>query len=239
MTRTLIAVVALTLAGCAALQDSDPYDPPPFYVQFLNTGSELDWQIAGVIDEIRANPDSPILHNRLGQLLVHKKFPKDAAREFERAINLDSSFYPAWYNLGLVRASLGDESGARRAFARAVNYRKGHGPALFQLGLMAEKAGENEEAVAYYAKALHHNPELLNVRINPRVLDSKLMHRALLDLYPMQHARESGIFQAAPTGYTPVDHEAPSDVESPAEIVTPAAPVTDQGTQTPPPPPGQ
>ncbi|HUP44779.1 MAG TPA: tetratricopeptide repeat protein [Thermoanaerobaculia bacterium] len=235
MTRILIAAVALSLAGCAALHDPNPYDPPPFYAQFLNTGSELDAEIAHNLEALRQQPGSPVLHNRLGQLLVVKKFPKDAAREFERAINLDSGFYPAWYNLGLVRQSLGDTTGARRAFRRAVNYRKGHGPALFELGLLAEKAGDHSAAIDYYSKALHHNPELLNVRINPRVLDSRLMYLALVEKYQRDHDRESAIFQPPPTGYVEPAHRAPSDEATAAEIVTPAPPVTDPGTQTPPP----
>ena len=237
MQRLLITAVALSFAGCAVFQqDPTPYDPPPFYARFLNTGSDLDAQIATTLDALREDPDSPVLHNELGRLLVAKDFPQDAAREFERAINLDSRFYPAWYNLGLVRASLGDASGARRAFRRTVNYRKGHGPALFELGLMAEKAGDDREAVAYYAKALRHNPELLNVRHNPRVLDSHLMHLALIEKYPRDHARESAIFQAPPDGYVEPAREGASDEATAEEIISPSAPVTDQGTQQTPPP---
>lgn len=234
MKRALLTVAALLLAGCASLQDTNPYEDP-FYAQFLNTGSELDARIAITLASLRENPDSAVLHNELGALLVQKDFPKDAAREFERAVNLDSRFYPAWYNLGLVRASQGDESGARRAFRRTVHYRKGHGPALFELGLMAEKGGDFSDAVDYYAKALRHNPELLDVRYNPRVLDSKLMHRALIEKYPRSHARDSAAFQHAPAGYVEPERDAPSRQPTAEEIVTPAPPVTDPGTQTPPP----
>lgn len=237
MQRLLITAVALSLAGCAVFQaDPTPYDPPPFYARFLNTGSELDAQITQTLAALRESPDSPILHNQLGQLLVEKDFPQDAAREFERAINLDGDFYTAWYNLGLVRASLGDVSGARRAFRRTVNYRKGHGPALFELGLMAEKEGDDRAAVAYYAKALRHNPELLTVRHNPRVLDSRLMHLALIEKYPRAHAHESAVFEVPPAGYAEPEREAVSDEPTAGEIITPAAPVTDQGTQQTPPP---
>lgn len=234
MKRTLLTVAALLLAGCASLQDKNPYEDP-FYAQFLNTGSQLDARITQTLAALRENPDSPVLHNELGALLVQKDFPKDAAREFERAVNLDSSFYPAWYNLGLVRASQGDEAGARRAFRRTVNYRKGHGPALFELGLMAEKGGDFSDAVDYYAKALRHNPELLDVRYNPRILDSKLMHRALIEKYPRSHARDSASFQHAPAGYVEPERDAASRQPKAEEIVTPAPPVTDPGTQTPPP----
>ncbi|MGZ8710496.1 MAG: tetratricopeptide repeat protein, partial [Thermoanaerobaculia bacterium] len=214
--------------------DTSPYEDP-FYAQFLNTGSQLDARITQTLAALRENSDSAVLHNELGSLLVQKDFPKDAAREFERAVNADSSFYPAWYNLGLVRAAMGDESGARRAFKRTVHYRKGHGPALFELGLMAEKAGDHGDAVDLYAKALRHNPELLDVRSNPRVLDSRLMHRALIEKYQRQHFRDSASFQAAPSGYVPPERDAPSNQPAAEDIVTPAAPVTDPGTQTPPP----
>jgi Tfp pilus assembly protein PilF len=235
MKRILLTVVALSLAACSTLQDDkNPYEDP-FYAQFLNTGSQLDAQITRTLAALRENSDSAVLHNELGSLLVQKDFPKDAAREFERAVNADSSFYPAWYNLGLVRAAMGDESGARRAFGRTVHYRKGHGPALFELGLMAEKAGDHSDAVDFYAKALRHNPELLDVRFNPRVLDSRLMHRALLQKYDRQHFRDSASFQAAPSGYVPPERDAPSNQPAAEDIVTPAPPVTDPGTQTPPP----
>ena len=238
MKSILLSLAVLALSGCAALQDDNPYEPAPFYAQFLDTGSDLDAQIGHHIEALRQDPRSPIHHNELGRLLVQKGFPNDAAREFERAINTDSSFYPAWYNLGLVRASLGNEHGAKRAFRRTVKLRKGHGPALFELGLMEEKAGDHNAAVALYAKALRHNPELLEVRHNPRVLDSRLIHLALIAKYPREHAAESASFQDAPSGYerpSMAEEEAPSPQPAAEDIVTPSAPVTDPGTQETPP----
>ena len=237
MKRTLLTVVAISLAACTSTfqRDTNPYDPPPFYARYLDTGSDLDARISQTLDALREDPDSPVLHNDLGRLLIAKDFPRDAAREFERAINIDSRFYPAWYNLGLARAQLGDQNGARRAFRRTVGLRKGHGPAHFELGLLEEKAGDSTSAVEHYTKALRHNPELLDVRVNPRVLDSRLMHLALIERYPLKHAADSAGFQNAPSGYVQPEREAPSRQPTAPEIVPPTAPVTDPGTQTPPP----
>ncbi|MEO6486995.1 MAG: tetratricopeptide repeat protein [Thermoanaerobaculia bacterium] len=200
---TLATVVLLS--GCAVVRDrnQNPYEKPPFYAQFLNTGSDLDARMQQTLQALRATPDSAVLHNDLGAMLMTKDFPRDAQREFERAINADSDFYPAWYNLGLVRAAQGNSSGAKRAFRRTVSLRKGHPPALFQLGLMAEKRGDVETAVAYYAKAFRHNPAMLDVRVNPAILDSKLTHLALLHKYDRDRHREGAVFEPAYPGYAP------------------------------------
>ena len=154
MKRLLIlAVAALTLAGCAELFDRDknPYENP-FWAKYLNTGSNVDAAIARALEAVRQNPDSARTHNDLGVLLVQKGFPKDAEREFERSVNADSHFYPAWYNLGLVRASRGEDIGARHAFYRTVAYKPGHAAALFQLGLIEERRQNSDKAVKLYAK---------------------------------------------------------------------------------------
>ena len=235
-----VAALALTISGCAELlhRDDHPYDNP-FYAKYLDTGSALDAQIKRTLEAVRQDPNSPRLHNELGMLLVQKGFPKDAEREFERAVNADSHFYPGWYNLGLVRASRGEEFGARHAFRRTVAYKPGHAAALFQLGLIEEKRQNKERAVKLYAKAYGINPALLDVRVNPRILDSKLIHLALLKMYPTEHAKESIIFQPPPTGYVQRGLEAPSTQPAAQDIVTGPPPVTNPSQQTPPPKPGQ
>jgi tetratricopeptide (TPR) repeat protein len=241
MKRSLIfAVAALTLFGCAwsRNQNKNPYAHRLFIEQFLDARNPLDAQIQRTLQALRANPRSPALHNELGQLLRQKGFPKDAEVEFERAVNADPHLFPAWYNLGLVRQARGDYPGARFAFLRTIHYRKGHSAALFQLGLMEEQRHNTEAAVAYYAKAFSINHTLLDVHVNPRILDSKLVDLALLRLYPNDHARESTQFEPAPPGYVQANAEPAPSPQAPATaIVTPSAPVTNPAQQTPPPKP--
>jgi hypothetical protein len=103
---------------------------------------------------------------------------------------------------------------------------------------MEEQRHNTEAAVAYYAKAFSINHSLLDVRVNPRILDSKLTDLALLRVYPNEHARESTRFQPAPAGYVQTNLEpAPSPQAPAAAIVTPAPPVTNPATQPVPPKP--
>ena len=227
----VIAAVAATLSGCALIDRQPNYDNP-FYAKYLDTGSELDGRINQTLSDLRQNPDSAALHNELGSLLVQKGFPKDAEVEFERAIDADSDFYPAWYNLGLVRAARGDEIGARRAFRYTVEHKPGHAQALFNLGLIEEKRGNRDRAVKLYAKAFRINPALLSVTANPRVLDSNLTHLALLEMYPTEHERRSMQFQGTPSGWVErQDPQAPSPEQTPEKIVPPAPPATDPSQQ--------
>jgi tetratricopeptide (TPR) repeat protein len=237
----LLAALAATL-GCSAIHDlqskNDDSYANPFWAKYLNTGSGLDAQIQRTLEAVRQRPDSPELHNTLGTLLVEKGFPKDAEREFERAVDANRRYHPAWYNLGLVRASRGDEIGARRAFQRTINLKPGHGAALFQLGLVEERRQHVDRAVSLYAKAYSINPTLLDIDVNPRILDSKLTSLALLKMYPSRHARLSAQFQGSiPVQREPVVQQAPSPQAPGEKIVTPAAPVTDPSQQHNPRPP--
>jgi tetratricopeptide (TPR) repeat protein len=251
MKRLLIlAAAALTATGCAEIRelthrDENPYAKTPFYAKYLNTGSTLDSEIQRVLNELESNPNSPELHNALGAMLVEKGFPKDAAREFERSVDANGRYYQGWYNLGLARAGNGDALGARRALQKAVSIKPGHSAALFQLGLIEEKRLHTDRAVALFAKAYAINPALLDVSVNPRILDSGLTDLALIEMYKISHTKGSMQFQDAPvfTNLTvapspagrptlPRTDEAPSPQPDPATIVTPSAPPTDAGTQT-------
>ena len=231
---TLAALCAASTA-LAARKSQNPYENP-FYAKYLNTGSPADAQIQRTLDALRQTPESAPLHNQLGSLLVQKGFPRDAEREFERSVNADRHYYAGWYNLGLVRAANGDRAGARRAFYRTIDLKPGHAAALFQLGLIEEQRENYDRAVHFYSKAYSINPALLDVEVNPRVLDSQLTSVALLQAYPHAHTRQSMQFQGAPVAVRErTAPEAPSPQASPRNIVTPAPPATDPSMQAHPP----
>lgn len=202
----LIAIAALLTAGCSLTkqmhsQRSNNAYANPFYMRFVNPAVPLDAAIQRDVEILRANPNSAAAHNDLGQLLIQKGFPKDAEIEFERAVDADRRFYPAWYNLGLARAARGETISARFAFDRTLFYKPGDAWAHFQAGLLAEQRGDMEGAIDHYSKAILRNHSILDVKVNPRVLDSKLIHLALIRAYPNQHDRDTMSFQGTPPGY--------------------------------------
>lgn len=245
MKRTILLFSLLPLlAACTATSQlydrvrfgENPYEEPPFYARYLKPDNALDRQIWALLDELRVQPDSPVLHNQLGTLLLSKGFPNDAEREFLRAVRSDSRLYPAWYNLGLIRFARGDEGGAMRAFRETIDLRPGHPAAHFQLGLLYEDRGQIDRAIAHYAKSIAINPSMLDVRVNPRVVDTKLMDRALLRNYETSRSAASAIFQTVPEGYlTPAQREAldaapeaPSPQADAEDIVTPAPSINEE-----------
>jgi tetratricopeptide (TPR) repeat protein len=216
----VMAFAALILAGCGASvrlhhRTGNPYQRTLFYAKYLTPGNPLDDQISATVNGLRADPHSAPLHNQLGQLLSQKGFPKDAELEFERAVNEDRRFYPAWYNLALLRSARSDYAGARIAFGHVLHYKPGHSAALFQMGLMEERRGDYDAAIADYAKAFSINHALLDVKVNPQILDSKLVAYALIKAYPNEHTRESMLFQGTPAGYGQPGNKVPPPAPSP------------------------
>lgn len=240
ITRVVLGAGLIAVAsGCGLTQywndaaDEGLYDDP-FWARYLIAGDPLDDAILETLEALRVDASSPVLHNRLGRLLVRRDFPKDAEWEFKRALELDSDFYPAAYNIALARQARGDRDGAKRALRRTLRMKPGHAAAHFQLGLMYEEDGDVDKAVHHYARAYSINRALLDVSVNPRVIDSELVDLALLELYDDEHLETSIRLEPVPENYpvpgrfvAPGDIEAPSDVEAAEEIVPPAPPITD------------
>jgi tetratricopeptide (TPR) repeat protein len=231
---TFLALIALAAAGCTAIGRSidrhahgaNPYQKEMYYSRYLDPANPLDQAIRRDLEALKANPRAASVHNDLGGLLFTKGFRSDAQLEFERAVYADKRFYAAWYNLGLTRAAGGDFSGAEHAFQQTVHYKPGHAAARFQLGLLEEKRGNDTAAVEQYARAFTINRSLLDARVNPTIVESRLIDRVLLKLYPNDQVRATIRFQPAPPGYTDRQPEAPPPQAPAGQVAPPATPAT-------------
>jgi tetratricopeptide (TPR) repeat protein len=229
MKKLVVGILAVALlTGCASSREErarikeerESYQNP-FYLKYLDPNSRLDQHIYARIESLRLNRNDPVVHNELGALLFQRDFPKDAMEEFDKALDLDGDFYPAWFNKGLVYLSQDKLRSAEKSFRKAVRLKPGFAEAQFHLGLVYEMQGRRTAAIDQYAKAFAINWQLLDPRVNPRIIDSELRARALMELYSKEHAAAAARFTGPHPDYF---FEAPApDEETVEELAEPAA----------------
>ncbi len=185
----MAVVAALLLTGLA--RGADKKTKQPFYRPFLVAGNPLDDKILEQEKRVQDNPKSADLRNDFGNLLAARRFPKEARDQYEIAMKLDRHHYLAPYNLGLLYESQGQDAKAIRAYEKSVDRNRGFPPSRFRLGRLLEKRGSTRRAIAEYARALQIDPEMRDPKVNPLVVDSRLMDRVSLENYPRDMATAS------------------------------------------------
>ena len=119
----------------------------------------------------------------------------EAARAYERAIEVDPGYADAHCNLGSVRYNQNRRDEARRCFERAIELFTGHVEANLNLGALCEEDGRNERALRFYRAALESNPLVADTHVSLALLYEKLELRRtalahwkrLLQLDPSGH----------------------------------------------------
>lgn len=186
MKRGAWTLVLGLAAGAAAAQSSDSGakpTPPPFYRQYLVPGNSLDDKIVEQERRVEASPNDPNLRNDFGNLLALRRFPEQAAEQYEMAIKLDKKNFISAYNLGLVRETEGKLSAAISAYQRSIKRKPGFPQSRFRLGRAYEHANQPEDAVKEYAAAMWIDPAIRDAKRNPLVIDSELIYLASLANY--------------------------------------------------------
>ncbi len=180
-------ILALALApGLAAAQSAGSGGKPtpvPFYRQYLVPGDPLDDRIVEQERRVEASPNDPNLRNDFGNLLALRRFPKEAAEQYEMALKLDKKNFISAYNLGLVRETEGKLSAAISAYQRSIARKPGFPQSRFRLGRAYEHANQPVDAVKEYAAAMWIDPAIRDARRNPLVIDSELIYLASLANY--------------------------------------------------------
>jgi hypothetical protein len=157
--------------------------PEPFYKKYLVAGDPLDDKIAEQEKRVAAAPDDASLHNDLGNLLAQRRFPEEAAQQYEIAIKLDPKNFISAYNLGLVRETEGKISAAISAYQRSIKRKPGFPQSRFRLGRLYEQTNQASSAVHEYAAALWIDPGMRDPKRNPLVIDCQLVYLASLANY--------------------------------------------------------
>jgi hypothetical protein len=174
----LVAVSDLAFARA----DKKP-TPEPFYKKYLVAGDPLDDKIVEQEKRVAASPDDASLHNDLGNLLAQRRFPKEAAEQYEIAMKLDPKNFISAYNLGLVRETEGKISSAISAYQHSIKRKPGFPQSRFRLGRLYEQTNQASSAVHEYSAALWIDPGMRDPKRNPLVIDCQLIYLASLANY--------------------------------------------------------
>ena len=100
------------------------------------------------------HPGSTMLYNNLGILKAQDKRFADAAADFARAIELDSTFVEPRYNLGNALRDQGKFDAALQAYATTVAMQPRYFRAWFNSGRIEVQRGRHASAIKYLKEAV-------------------------------------------------------------------------------------
>ena len=238
--RRWLLPIVLAVAGVAAVaaSDSKTSPPEPFYRKYLVPGSPLDDKIIEQEKRVEAQPDDASLRNDLGNLLAERRFPNEAAEQYEIALKLDKKNFVSAYNLGLVRETQGRTHDAIAAYQKSIKRKPGFPQSRFRLGRLYEHTNQPQSAVKEYAEALWIDPNMRDPKRNPLIVDCELIYLAALANYRQSIAvaamGDSNVyfdtdrFRKLPTnraiGSKEIEGEAPAESVAPRDVGAPASP---------------
>ncbi len=178
-----LVLCAAFAAARASGQTTKKPTPEPFYRKYLVAGNTLDDKIVEQERRVEASPQDPNLHNDLGNLLAERRFPGQAAEQYEIALNLDKKNFISAYNLGILRETEGKISAAISAYQRSIKRKPGFPQSRFRLGRLYEQTNQPESAVKQYAAAMWIDPAMRDPKRNPLLIDCQLIYLASLANY--------------------------------------------------------
>ncbi len=156
---------------------------PYFYGKFLIDSGDKKDGIYALKKSLKVGPELIWLHNNVGDILRQNKDYKDAYLMLTKAIRPDSSYSPAYYNMGLLYLAKEDWGGEEKAieyFKKAHQYDKTDSDSLFQLSKIYQRKGyENfvdgkiDDAIIEYKKAIECTPASADIYYNIGVIYSQ------------------------------------------------------------------
>lgn len=145
---------------------------------------------------VAERPQDPAVFNDLGNLLILANRRSEAEAAYRQAIALDPLRVSALFNLGLLEQEKGELKEAQRHYLTLLEQEPQHAWAQYQSGAVYEALGQDSRAIKAYARAFALDPQLGFARVNPHLIESKLVTKAMLLAY-----REEGARPQAPSVY--------------------------------------
>lgn len=114
--------------------------------------------VAAFQEALRLEPNDPIWHFDLGNLLYALEDRHGAIEHFLTAVDIAPDYAEAWNNLGSLLAELGQFDDAVKAFDEALRLVPGYADAHYALADVLDQAGRHAEAREHWNACLRLDP---------------------------------------------------------------------------------
>jgi hypothetical protein len=172
-----------------------------------NLGEALQAQRSLVAE----NPRNVDHLNDLGNLLALAGDLEGAEEAYRRALEIDPGSSTVQYNLALVLQEQGDTKQARKALQSLLESDPDHAWGHYQLGNLYAAKKNRKMALEHYERAFTLDRSLASPKVNPHIVENRLVTAALLQMYVAQ----------APSTQAPRVYREPGNV---ADLLLPSSP---------------
>ena len=146
----------LLLSACATKKAEEELPKPE---DLGSTDRVLHYQ-----NELRAAPDNPEIHYKLGNALLDMGRHQDAYFAYQKAIELKPDYADAYANLGLALRKSGNLKAAAGAYVHALDINPNDVTTLNNLTVVAQLQEDWERAAWCYERLVKLQPEDNGVR---------------------------------------------------------------------------
>ncbi len=120
--------------------------------------NDIDSAIRCIRDAVELDPNNPLYHANLGNILKDSGRPTDAIMAYRRALELHPGYAEVHNNLGYVLQAGGMIEEGIGHYRQAITLRPDNYRAHYNLGNALFLSGKNEDAVAAFREAARLNP---------------------------------------------------------------------------------
>ncbi len=117
-----------------------------------------------------ADTKNPDLLNAYGVALADANRPADAAKQWQRVLQLDDDNAPAYQNLGIVALRANDVPTARTQLGRALQLNPRLPLALNAMGVISARENDLRAAVDYWNRAIELDPQQWDAMLNVSIV---------------------------------------------------------------------
>ena len=134
-------------------------------VSFINSGQIKE--AIGIVESLIKNfPNESLLYNIRGVCSHSCQNYKVAIDDFRKAVELNSDYAEAYYNLGVSYGDLGEIESAKKAYKNALRINNNYPTAQNNLGQILFTQGEFKESISHFEWALEFKPDFAEAYYN-------------------------------------------------------------------------